>query len=332
MAHQIETYGDQAAFVAARTPGWHKLGTVFTDRDALTVDEALEAAHLDWTVDLEPVYAVTTEAGMVHDPRHRATVRTNPFTGEREVLGIVGTSYRPLNNRDAFAFLGALHDESGAYVETAGSLLGGRKVFVTSRFPESMTLDPEGAADVIDLYTLASNSHDGTSSFRLAVTPTRVVCANTETVAFLTAKRTVSLQHRSGLAGQVQEAREALGVTWRYMDAWTAAAEKLIQTTMTDAEWETFLAEHLVPDAEEGAPTVVTNRIDDRRQELTDLWHGPTNDNIRGTRWAAWNVWTEWLDHIRPTRDGDSTKREEAIVEGIYSADKTRAFRELLPA
>src|SRR6185312_9453740 len=44
------------------------------------------------------------------------------------------------------------------------------------KIPQTMTI---GGRDLVDLYLVAMNSHDGTSAFRLLVSPVRVVCANT---------------------------------------------------------------------------------------------------------------------------------------------------------
>lgn len=330
MAHNIPTRENadgtvDAAFVAAREPAWHRLGTVFEDRDGITVAEALEHAHLDYTVTLEDVVT----ANGTPAPRHKATVIDHPFTGERHVLGIVGKGYTPFQTRDAFAFLEALADESGAWVNTAGALRDWRSAFITMRMPEELVLDPNGMADGIRLYLFCTTSHDGSSSATFAVSPTRIVCENTETIALRNAKRTTKLQHRAGIHGHVAEARDNLGLTFRYVDAWEEEVRKLF-VPMTTERFEAWVAEELVPDAAEGAPVVVTDRIDHRREELSKLWKGETVANIAETRWAAWNVWTEWLDHYRPTVDDDGVKRAEDVVEGAHATAKGKAFRSLV--
>lgn len=45
MAHQIETHGNQAAAIFARTDAWHRLGTTVRDR-AFTAEEAMTLGHL----------------------------------------------------------------------------------------------------------------------------------------------------------------------------------------------------------------------------------------------------------------------------------------------
>src|SRR6202008_2286584 len=115
---------------------------------------------------------------------HFATVRTNPITGKIDVLGVVGSKYEPVQNEESCALLNALTDESGAVFETAGALRGGRETFITLRLPGSMTFDGIDGSKARPVFMLAAlNSHDGSSKFRMLVTPIRIVCANTQTAA-----------------------------------------------------------------------------------------------------------------------------------------------------
>ena len=102
------------------------------------------------------------------------------------------TGYRPLQNEEHCDFLNHLADASGAIFDTAGSLRGGRQVFVTMRLPETVLV---GGVDELDLNIAALNSHDGNSAFRLLVTPVRVVCANTQAAALRHHVASVSIRH-----------------------------------------------------------------------------------------------------------------------------------------
>ena len=128
-----------------------------------------------------------------------ATVRTNPFTGAPEALGVVGAGYRPLQNEEHCDFLNHLADASGAIFDTAGSLRGGRQVFVTMCLPETVLV---GGVDELDLNIAALNSHDGNSAFRVLLTPVRVVCANTQAAALRNHVASVSIRHTSRREGR----------------------------------------------------------------------------------------------------------------------------------
>ena len=240
MSHEIETHGTQAAAVFARKDAWHRLGTTVRDR-AFTAEEAMRLGHLGgWDVRKLPLTTAEVSEGGVTpiEVPGFATVRTNPFTGAPEALGVVGGGYTPLQNEDHAEFLNLLADESGAIFDTAGSLRGGRQVFITMQLPDSLTV---GGTDRVDLNIAALNSHDGTSAFRILVTPVRVVCANTQSAALRNHESSFSIRHTRNAKAAVQAARDALGLTFTYVDAFQVEAERLIQQTMTDAAFDALI-------------------------------------------------------------------------------------------
>ena len=164
MSHQIETHANTAAALFARVDPWHRLGTTL-EGEAFTAEQAMTLGHLGgWDVRKVPLSAsdITADGVTQMDVPGFATVRTNPFTRTPEALGVVGSAYHPLQNEEHAEFLNRLADESGAIFDTAGSLRGGRQVFVTMRLPESLKV---GGSDRVDLNIAALNSHDGSSAF-----------------------------------------------------------------------------------------------------------------------------------------------------------------------
>ena len=255
-----------------------------------------------------------------------ATVRTNPVSGAVEPLGVVGGSYRPVQNEAHADILNTVVDEGGAHFETAGSLRGGRQVFMSMKVPVTMLI---GGVDPVDLYLIACNSHDGSSAFRLLVSPVRVVCANTQAAALGTAKSSFSIRHTSGAAGRISQAREALGLAWRYAGEFQAEADRLIEQAITDAQFEKIIAQ--VWPAEESVK--VSNRrtpADDRAAELRELRrYSPTiSPDFRATKWAAYQVITEYVDFLAPmrSRQAGQLQRAERAVIGTGPAVKSRAF------
>jgi phage/plasmid-like protein (TIGR03299 family) len=326
VAHELETIGGQTAFVSAREHAWHKLGTVLPN--AFTAAKAMQHAQLGgWNVRKEPLQTVVVgPEGVTTLPIEDkfATVRTNPATGSPEVLGVVGSAYRPIQNEAHCDVLDALVDESGAYFETAGSLKGGRQVFVTMKLPQGIQV---GGVDAVDTYIAALNSHDGSTAFRMLVTPVRVVCANTQAAAIRRANASFSIQHSVGAQGRIQAAREALGLTFAYMDEFQAEADKMLDAAMTEAEF-VAITRQLWPIEPSAAARTRTNA---RRRELslTRLFsQAETNAAIRGTRWAGYQAVTEYIDHFAPVdgkRDAAAV-RAERVVSGAVTDIKTRAF------
>jgi hypothetical protein len=170
MAHELEQFSDRTtAFFSARVDAWHRLGTV-TD-SCLTAAEVMTVAHLGgWDVRTEGLRAADSGAVV---PNKYATTRIHPMSGQREVLGTVGTSYQVVQNEQACELLDMIVDETGAHYETAGSLRGGREVFVTMRLPQTLRI---AGVDEVDLFLAMCTSHDASRLGRVLVSPTRVVC------------------------------------------------------------------------------------------------------------------------------------------------------------
>lgn len=315
MAHDIETNGQQAAAVFARQDAWHRLGTTLPD--VFTAEQAMTVGHLgDWNVRKTPL----TTTDLTHDgatsldvPDRFATVRTNPFTGRPDVLGVVGPGYLPIQNEEHCEILNRLVDESGAIFDTAGSLRGGRQVFVSLRLPDTMRV---GGVDEVRTNIAALNSHDGSAAFRLLVTPVRVVCANTQAAALAHHSASVSIRHTRNAGAAIATARQALGLTFAYIEAFQAEAEQMINQTMTDDAFTRLVADVFGPLDADASPR--TRRTAQKRSAaLSYLWHeAPTQADVRGTRWAAYQAITEYIDHYAPvrTRGDKATARAHRIL------------------
>ena len=189
MSANVETM-----FSVRETP-WHGLGRIIMDAPASR--EALELADLDWQVESRNIYSGT--GAMI--PGYRANVRST----DEAVLGVVSDRYRIVQNEEAFQFTDDLLGEGVTY-ETAGSLQGGKKVWMLARLPRKYLI----AGDQVEPYLVIFNSHDGSSGVKVAMTPIRVVCQNTLNLALNTAKRSWTARHTENVLLRVQDARETL--------------------------------------------------------------------------------------------------------------------------
>lgn len=324
MAANIEQFADgTSAFFSAREVAWHKLGTV-TD-GALNAADALKTAQLDSLVKVseESIYT-KVDGEEIHLDKKFLTYRNHPKKG-LTALGVVGSRYTPIQNLEAFEFLNHIADETGAVFETAGSLGNGERVFMTMKFPESMMI---GGVDTINNYIMAVNSHDGSSAFVVAVTPIRAVCTNTVRLALQQAKSRVSLKHTIGASTKVQQARETLGVVFRYQDEFEKEVNEMLSIKITDKQYTEFV-KTLVPEPKMKDPSErMINSVEKKRSELMALWKAPTQQNVAGTAWAAYNAVAEWSDWVKPIRSSKEDKddlRSERMLFGGSEALKAKA-------
>jgi len=327
MGHELNELEENVfSFADARSDAWHRLGTQVGH--TMTATEALDAAHLaNWNVrkvELKAQDDLTT--GLLDVDNRWATIYTNPLTGQSQYLGTVGSHYDPIQNEKNADLLNAITTESGAHFETAGSLRGGRQTFITMKMPETMMV---GGADAVDMYLVALNSHDGNGAFKFLITPVRVVCANTQAAALGAAKASFSIRHVRGATGHIQEAREALGLTFKYVEAFEAEAEKMLAKPLRDAAFFKATARLFNGDIAATARQKKTAlaHVNGVRQVWED---SPTMEGIKGTRWGGYQAITEYADHfmsVRNTGKSDATSRAfRSVTSKEMSSLKEASF------
>lgn len=74
------------------------------------------------------------------------------------------------------------------------------------------------------------------------MTPIRIVCANTQKAALARAKASFTIRHTKGARVAIAEARQALKLAWRYVDAFETEAAALYAQDMQLDEMRQFAA------------------------------------------------------------------------------------------
>lgn len=275
MAHNIEIRNGVASFAenGKKERAWHGLGDdqqIF-DRP-MFVHEALKACHADYTVQAQPVAALSPEVmEMIQNGQDvpftllqdlivadkMATMRLD----RNEALGIVSEKYGIVSNEQAFKFVdlfcsGQFADRDNTpVIETCGVLGKGERVFVTAKFPEQIVLDAK-RDDLVDMYMTFTTSHDGTGAVRAMVTPVRVVCNNTLTMAMSSNIGRISFRHTSNVMNRLdllnkenaEFAAKALNVYEVYKNGLEQAFDHLKNIKLSEKELDNILAEVLLSD------------------------------------------------------------------------------------
>lgn len=332
MSHEIEEFQDgTAAFLSARQDAWHRLGTTLPG--AFSAEDAMTYAKLGgWNVRKAPLQTVPqitvdgVDAGL-ECPDMYAIIRDHPITGQAEVLGgtSVGRLYEPIQNEAHADVLNLLTDTTGAVFETAGSLHGGKQVFITMKLPDTMAI---GGEDAVDVYIAAVNAHDGGASFKLMVTPVRVVCANTLAAALGNHQAVFKIRHTKSAAGRIEQAREALGLSFKYIAAFEEEAQAMAASHIELAEFRSVI-QGLFP---EGKPNSKAEQNRGVKIRTLDYIFQAADENagaLRFTRWGAYNAVTAYADHYA----GTSTKMDDQDARALRAIEdpavynlKSRAF------
>lgn len=300
MAALVET------MMYVREKPWHGLGTRV--EEALTSAEAIEKAGLDWNVIPCPVF----------DDRHIQIQGYTANTRDKDnaVLGIVGSRYSIVQNKEAFDFTDALIGEGMKY-ETAGSLKGGRQVWLLGKMPETEIL-----GDKLEPYVCFTNTHDGSGAVRVCMTPVRVVCNNTLNFALSTAKRKWSCVHKGNIQGKLSEARQTLGLMDLYLKNLAETADYLACAPFYEPEVMAALKK-MLPITDKTTERQ-KKTIQETKEGIIQCSFAPDLVPFLDTKWGFLNAVADYVAHSDPIRETKNWQenRFATIVAGHPLLDK----------
>ena len=285
---------------------WHNLG-IELNRPA-TAREAIEIAGLDYTVAKKPRGRGT---GLVSD----ACVAIRTDTGD--ILGNVGESYAPIQNRDAFAFCDALVDSQGLVYETAGVIGRGERIWILARIPGYIRVHGN---DIVNKYLLLTNSHDGGIAVQVKLAPIRIVCNNTLTTAMQGSGESKVL-HIPDAGNDWDHAVALVEMSNALFEELEIIFNRMATKRITERELKVYVRA-LVPDCEEAEDQVRTEKIRNDILQLHDSGRGAYL--ARGTLWGAFNSVIEYTDYMM--LDGDRSTRLNSIWFGRGEQFKLEAF------
>jgi phage/plasmid-like protein (TIGR03299 family) len=251
--------------------------------------EIREAAGLNWAVEKKPIY-VGRKGPLV--PDKFAVVRDDT----EQPLGVVGKAYQLVQNEELDAWGDALVDSGEAKYETAGSLRGGKTVFLSMELNHlEINVGGDKVDEAIKTFLLLTNTHDGTKALEAAITCVRVVCVNTLNMALREAKSHFRLRHVGSMQGKVAAAREALGITFRYTEELKRLGDQLLLKKVVDEQVYEILSQAVWPVSPEWSENRLENSL---AQGAYELYQTSENlDNIRGTAWGVLQAVAEFADH-----------------------------------
>ena len=312
MAHNVETMawtGDKP---------WHGLGVEVSND--LTPLQMQEAAKLDWTVSKRPSYTLDApewgeDVGLIQAENTFHIVRDS----DNRILSHCGRDYIPIQNEDVFKFFKRFTEAGHMTMETAGSLKDGGEIWGLAKISEDFELAGE---DLIKGYLLINQPHIVGRSLTIKLTPIRVVCNNTLTMA-LQQGGTASFRmpHVREFGDDVMKtAEEALGLSAERMTSFKEAATLLSKKKAKHSNVLDFVGELYQPDmisayrkeAElkaqgkkigEQAPLIEQfNTYPKLVVEALERQPGANLASSKGTWWGALNAVTYVEDHLRESQ------------------------------
>ena len=310
MAHEVESLMYVSNEANGRFVPWHGLGTAVSE--CPTSADAIKLAGLDWDVVQQPIYTGTDD-NKVGIPNYKANVRST----DNKVLGIVTDRYQPVQNRQAFDFTDSLIGEGCVY-ETAGSLCGGKRVFLLAKMPEKKILE-----ESFDPYICFTNTHDGSGSIKAIMTPVRVVCQNTLSLALSNATRAWSTRHLGNMESKLAEAKYTLKMANDYMDKFAVVADQLANTTVTE-EQAYKVVDELFPIATEDSDRKARNITESKEQFIVCMF-SPDILKYKGTAYQLVQAASDYATHAAPKRNTTTYQERNfrTVLDGHPIIDTT---------
>jgi phage/plasmid-like protein (TIGR03299 family) len=322
MSHEIRS---NDTVISVRDAGWHGLAEVLPDH--VTPEVARQKAF-PW----EPIEAPLYRAVPFVDedgPQTRYEVVEEVKAIERSdggFLGAVGKDYVPTTNKEITEIAEAVEGIASGEVrvETAGSLKGGRKVWMLLRLNEPIAVkgDPNGAT--IPYFALQDNK-DGMGSLRGQALFTRVICDNTAQAADLEASKRgteFTFRHTSGIKDRIEEAKGAVAMWRQSVEQWNALMNSLMEIKVTAKQRQIFIDEFQPTALPQGKGLVVSDRvmnnIEVARGEFNAIMSSVTMEDIGGTAYGLVQAAIEFQQHVRSVRAADDRARAESKFKRAY--------------
>lgn len=326
MAHEIEK---SDRLFTVRQPSWHGLEELLPDYP--TRDEAEKLVH-NWDVIREPLYrkSIGISAKYPDDvyetyelvPEFELNVRSD----NGDDLAVVPTDRVDVQPREVWDMAELIQGEDKSVLfETAGSLRGGRDIWILVRLNEPVVVqgDPNGESLP---YLALQNSYAPGTAFRAQASNVRIVCANTSRASDVLADAqgvNFSFAHTTNLADRLAGIRDALAGWRTSIQSWHLAKEHMATVRVNTEQMNWFIEQFIPMPNEKLISDRVRSNIETSRIELITELYGGMNQGITGTALGLFEAASSWNEHIRAAANQQSRFRR-AMLEPTTILEEAR--------
>lgn len=308
MAHQMT---DTDGFFTVREPAWHGLGVVLDNYP--TREQAQKIAH-NWEPVSEPIYrkiqTITPDGDLTETFEEIEDSELRVRSDNAASLGVSSKTRESVRNSEMWDIAEVLQDGgTDVMFETAGSLGGGRKVWILIRLKDPLIVKGDKHGATIPYYALQNGHSADGGSFRGQATMTRIVCANTAQIADLDAQSRGTefvFRHTKNVRERIEEAKLALA-GWRAgIDQWQLLVEALINTRISDEQAWRFVGEFIPMPPERTVSDRVVQNVEKSRGQLQAILDGQTCEGISRNAYGLVQASVEYLNHARRANSQES--------------------------
>lgn len=291
-----------------------KFATKATNSPELS--ELMDSAGLNWEIETKPLY--TPEGIKVPN---RAIIRKD--TGD--FLGVVGSKYTPVQNKEAFGFFNDFLNSGSIKLASAGSINKGKRVFVQAEILNTET--SISGNDSVKSFLTIGKAHDGSMALNIGFTPIRMFCANQLNVVTKAAEsKMLKFRHTPKIHENIEQVAAILNLAKKDFEATVEQYRYLsTQTVNSAAELEEYIK---IVFAGDNYKALELEGKSPSRQIITNVFNlfenGRGANKTQNTYWKAYNAINEYLNHERGSSD---QKRFDSISFGDSKTVDLRALQ-----
>ncbi len=301
---------------------WHNLGIKVSEDAKKDYQKFMIEAKLDWTVEKRSLILSNPDGSVSEtlpnmDEFSYAIVRSS----DQRILGSVGPRFTPLQNLEAFQWFIPFIESGECSFETAGALFNGSRVWILAKLNrEPMEIAQD---DIVEKYLLLAHAHDGSLSLNLGLTPTRVVCNNTLSMALGSRAKIFKLRHTQKQQSKMEKVAEQISMMDEAFNKTAESYRLLASRKVTQEQVSDYIEAVMLRAGDQGKLSTRASGI--KADILKRVYEGlgQQNPKIEGTLWQAYNGITDYLSHVKGRNQenrlnalwfGDSlTKNQEAL-------------------
>lgn len=298
MAHMIETTDAGMSkgapwHIAQTAKQWHVSQETMTPEEATSIGWKRQDGQPGiWNPLLIPTYASAGGTERVLIPGSWHTARDDmDLTDPRRFLSVgrgMSDKYTLITNTDIKEYAEALCG-AGAHVDSCGSVMGGRRVFLSMYLPGGADIEGEEAAN----HMLLTTEHAGTASFEALLAPMLTVCMNTLQWNRRAAKTKYKIRHTKTATDRMSEAYKIIEVAQASFGDNVDVMRALAKKKITDEAARKFVEEI---QGFTGESTRTTNSLN----RVMELYHGEQiaadSKARKGTVFGLVNAFSQYIE------------------------------------
>lgn len=286
-----------------RKAPWVGLGKDITG--SMNLSEALANADLNFNVVHKDI-CIAGESNII------AGYQMNVREDNGKNLGIVGSKYSIVQNRDAFNFLDEMVD-NGMQFDMGGVTKDNKKVWIMGRMPDVEVLD-----DAVTPYVYFGNTFDGSGSVNVALVMLRQICSNGMCLIARDAKRSWSIRHSGEINHKLDNAISTMKLANDYIGKFEENANKLAELSVPTVSG--FL-DYVFPMPIEGATDRQVRNVESQREQFLQIYnHTEDIAKFRMTAYGIYLATTDFVSHASALRE-TATFAENRFMNLVKGAE-----------